>query len=158
MPLSAEQQQKIKTLLADKMASKLDSYGRETTAMPFLSRLIQDNEKIAAYSFIHSLATSLGMSIYEEVSVIIASDTAEAAKRNYRVGGSLSSAQHEGITKIVSGLRDGSRIASITNETQEILAADASGGQPQSRVTLPTFIWCATGASIILKLKPLNPI
>ncbi len=45
--------------------------------MPFLARLIQDAEKIAAYSFIHSMATTLGMSIYEDVSKIIAKETSE---------------------------------------------------------------------------------
>ncbi len=61
--------------------------------MPFLARLIQDNEKIASYSFIHSLATALGMSIYEGVSVILASKTSDECFRNYGVGGVLSKAQ-----------------------------------------------------------------
>jgi len=76
MSLSPKQKEKIKKLLEDKINNKLKSYGRETTSMPFLSRLIQDSEKIAAYTFIHSMATTLGMSIYEDVSVIIASETA----------------------------------------------------------------------------------
>lgn len=75
MPLSKNQKDNIKTLLSKKIENKLKSYGRETTSMPFLARLIQDNEKIAAYSFIHSMATTLGMSIYEDISVIIASET-----------------------------------------------------------------------------------
>ena len=64
MTLSNKQRQDIKILLSKKMDNKLKTYGRETISMPFLARLIQDNEKIAAYSFIHSIATSLGMSIY----------------------------------------------------------------------------------------------
>ena len=87
MALSNNQKQKIRELLSKKVETKLKLYGRETTSMPFLARLIQDNEKIAAYSFIHSIATTLGMSIYEDVSVIIASETAEEAFRNYGVGG-----------------------------------------------------------------------
>ncbi|MFA6862456.1 MAG: TdeIII family type II restriction endonuclease, partial [Dysgonamonadaceae bacterium] len=62
MALSENQKQQIKKLLSKKIEAKLKSYGRETTSMPFLARLIQDNEKIAAYSFIHSMATTLGMS------------------------------------------------------------------------------------------------
>lgn len=87
MALSNTQKEKIRELLSKKIENKLKTYGRETTSMPFLTRLIQDNEKIAAYSFIHSMATTLGMSIYEDVSVIIASETAEEAFRNYGVGG-----------------------------------------------------------------------
>ncbi|WP_423906347.1 TdeIII family type II restriction endonuclease [Candidatus Spongiihabitans sp.] len=61
MALSNSQKQKIEELLSKKIEHKLKKYGRETTTMPFLARLIQDNEKIAAYSFIHSMATTLGM-------------------------------------------------------------------------------------------------
>jgi len=90
MPISSNPKQKIKELLSKKIEAKIKSYERETTSMPFLARLIQDNEKIAAYSFIHSMATTLGMSIYEDVSVIIASETADEAFRNYGVGGAIS--------------------------------------------------------------------
>ena len=59
MALSKEQKAKIIRLLSNKIETKLKKYSRETNSMPFLARLIQDSEKIAAYSFIHSLATSL---------------------------------------------------------------------------------------------------
>jgi len=54
MALSENQKNRIKSLLSEKIERKLKFYGRESTSMPFLARLIQDNEKIAAYSFIHS--------------------------------------------------------------------------------------------------------
>ena len=66
------QKKEIDTLISSKIENKLKNYGRESTSMPFLARMIQDSEKIATYSFIHSISTSLGMSIYEEVSEIIA--------------------------------------------------------------------------------------
>ena len=96
MALSENQKQKIRDLLSSKIQKKLKSYGRETTSMPFLARLIQDNEKIAAYSFIHSMATTLGMSIYEDVSVILASENSEECFRNYGVGGAISKNQKSG--------------------------------------------------------------
>ncbi|MFH1607771.1 MAG: TdeIII family type II restriction endonuclease, partial [archaeon] len=68
MPLTTEQIEEIKKLLRSKLNEKLSKYARETTSMPFLTRLMQDKEKVASYSFIHSLLTTLGMSIYEEVS------------------------------------------------------------------------------------------
>lgn len=40
MALSNNQKHKIKELLAKKIENKLKSYGRETTSMPFLTRLI----------------------------------------------------------------------------------------------------------------------
>ena len=86
MPLSENQRQKIANLLSQKIENKLEKYGKETTSMPFLARLIQDSEKIAAYSFIHSMATTLGMSVYEEVSEIIAVENSEKAHKKYGMG------------------------------------------------------------------------
>ena len=74
--------------------------------MPFLARLVQDNEKIAAYSFIHSLATTLGMSIYEDVSVVLASENSDECFRNYGVGGVISKEQKSVIGKIINELRN----------------------------------------------------
>jgi hypothetical protein len=123
MALSATQKQKIQALLSKKIDAKLKSYGRETTSMPFLARLIQDNEKIAAYLFIHSMATTLGMSIYEEVSVIIAEETTQEAFRNYGVGGAISSSQKQIISNIIAELRNGNRVADINQEMQAVLNA-----------------------------------
>lgn len=63
MSLSKIQKNNIESILTNKIKDKLRRYKRETFSMPFLVRLIQDNEKVVAYSFIHSLSTMLGMSI-----------------------------------------------------------------------------------------------
>jgi len=139
MPLSNNQKQKIRELLSKKIENKLKLYGRETTSMPFLARLIQDNEKIAAYSFIHSMATTLGMSIYEDVSVIIASETAEEAFRNYGVGGAISKEQKTVISNIVSKLRNGDRVAKINEEIKEVLDASAENGEFQKSGNIADF-------------------
>ena len=139
MPLSNTQAQKITELLSAKIEKKLHSYGRETTSMPFLARLIQDNEKIAAYSFIHSLATTLGMSIYEDVSVIIASEHSEEAFRNYGVGGIISDNQKGVISNIVSSLRNNDRIANINQEKCEVLQASTENGQYQKSGNIADF-------------------
>lgn len=87
MALSKIQKQKIRELLEKKIEDKLRRYARESSSMPFLVRLIQDSEKVAAYSFIHSIATTLGMSIYEDVSKIIAEESAEECFTKYDIGG-----------------------------------------------------------------------
>lgn len=113
MALSKNQKDRISELLSQKIEGKLKKYGRETTSMPFLARLIQDNEKIAAYSFIHSLATTLGMSIYEDVSLIIASETSDECFKSYGIGGAISRQQKSVINKIITELRNGNRTADI---------------------------------------------
>lgn len=131
MGLTNKQKEEIRNLLSTKIESKLKSYSRETTSMLFLARLIQDSEKLAAYSFIHSLSTSLGMSIYEEVSVIITKNSSEECFRSYGVGGVISSAQKAVISKIVNELRQNERKANIDNEIQEILLASTENASFQ---------------------------
>lgn len=157
MTLPQDQKQKIKTLLTKKIEDKLKKYGRETTSMPFLARLIQDNEKIAAYSFIHSLATTLGMSIYEDISVIIASGNSQEAYRNYGVGGIISSAQKAIITKITNELREGKRKANIVQEIKEVLAASPNGGRFQKSGNIADFYMRRNNKEYFFEIKTVKP-
>ncbi len=157
MALSDNQKQKIKDLLFHKLEAKLKSYGRETTSMPFLARLIQDNEKIAAYSFIHSMATTLGMSIYEEVSVIIASETAEESFRNYGVGGAISKNQKSVIGNIIAKLRNSEREADISKERDEVLNASSENGEFQKSGNIADFYMKRNGEEYYFEIKTVKP-
>jgi len=157
MALNENQTTRIITLLSNKIESKLKSYGRETTSMPFLARLIQDNEKIAAYSFIHSIATTLGMSIYEDVSVIIASESSEEAFRNYGVGGAISTEQKSVISKIISQLRNGERKANIEEEKREVLSANSNDGQFQKSGNIADFYMKRDGNEYYFEIKTVKP-
>ena len=157
MSLSQRQKDKIRELLSRKIENKLKEYGRETTSMPFLARLIQDNEKIAAYSFIHSLATTLGMSIYEDVSVIIASENADDAFRNYGVGGVVSSSQKTVISKIINELQVGKRKSDINQEVEEVLSASPSGGEFQKSGNIADFYMKKNGKEFFFEIKTVKP-
>ncbi|ARN55678.1 TdeIII family type II restriction endonuclease [Sedimentisphaera salicampi] len=157
MALSYNQVEQIKQLLSEKIENKLSRYGRETVSMPFLARLIQDNEKIAAYSFIHSIATTLGMSIYEDVSVIIASERSQEAYKKYGVGGVLASEQKDRISSIVNELRNGSRDANIENEISEVLSASAQGGEFQKSGNEADFYMKRDGEEYFFEIKTVKP-
>lgn len=157
MALSNEQRTKIKALLTKKIENKLKKYDRETTSMPFLSRLIQDDEKIAAYSFIHSMATTLGMSIYEDVSVIIASSSSQECFRNYGVGGVISREQKSAIAKIITELRNNERTADIKKETKEILKVPATSGKFQKAGNIADFYMLRDGIEHFFEIKTVKP-
>ena len=157
MALSKKQKEKITELLSNKLEAKLQSYGRETTSMPFLARLIQDNEKIAAYSFIHSMATTLGMSIYEEVSVILASETAEECFRNYGVGGVISKNQKSVIGNIIAKLRNDERKADIESEKEEVLKALSENGEFQKSGNIADFYMKRDGEEYYFEIKTVKP-
>ena len=157
MALSNTQKQRIEKLLSEKIDNKLKLYGRETISMPFLARLIQDNEKIAAYSFIHSMATTLGMSIYEDVSVIIASETSEVAFRNYGVGGAISKYQKITISNIISQLRNGNRKANIDKEIKEVLEVSAENGEFQKSGNIADFYMKRNNQEYYFEIKTVKP-
>ena len=93
MVLNKNQKEEIRNLLRKMIKNKLQRYARETTSMPFLTKLMQDEQKVASYSFIHSIATFLGMSVYEDVSMIIAKPNAESVGKKINMNGTISTDQ-----------------------------------------------------------------
>src|SRR3989344_4295569 len=79
MALSKEQKQEIKTYLISKIRAKLAGYDPETNSMPFHFRLL-GKDRMALFSFIHSVNTTLGTSIFEKVGQMIALPHAKEAK------------------------------------------------------------------------------
>lgn len=158
MALSISQKQKIKHLLEIKIDKKLASYLRETTSMPFLSRLIQDSEKVASYSFIHSLATSLGMSIYEDVSKIIAEENSQECFTKYGMGGVLSKQQKSIIASIVRELRNNpTKKSNIQREIKEVLKASASNGTYQKDGNIADFYMKRGNDEYYFEIKTVKP-
>lgn len=157
MSLSQDQIEKIRALLSSKIQSKLDRYARESTYMPFLTRLIQDEEKVAAYSFIHSVATMLGMSIYEEVAKIIAEPLSDEVGVKVDVGGTLSDEQLKVIEKIVSELRDGKRKVNKNKEIEEVLRASAVKGMSYKKDRIADFFMKRGNKEYYFEIKTVKP-
>jgi len=157
LPLNTQQKEEIKELLVKSLENKLKKYKRETSYLPFLAALIQDSEKVAAYSFIHSIATTLGMSIYEQISVIITKDNSEKCFRNYGVGGAISSAQKKVIDKIVNDIRNKSRKSDHKKEIDEVLKASSEGAQFQKDGNIADFYMLKNNIEHYFEIKTVKP-
>jgi len=157
MPLSTIQKEKISTLLEQKIEAKLKRYTRESHSMPFLTRLIQDSEKVASYSFIHSMATTLGMSIYEGVSKIITEETADECFTKYDIGGVLSREQKSVINDIIRKLRNGENKVNHDKEVQLVLNASAKEGTAQSEGRIADFYMLRDGQEYYFEIKTVKP-
>lgn len=125
--------------------------------MPFLDRLIQSPEHVAAYSLVHSIATTLGQSIYEQVSLILARPSAELAKTHVDIGGTLNSLQNAKIVEIVDDLRNGRRKANKKNEVNEILSIDSAGGKHEKRNAQVDFFMKRDGEEFYFEIKTVKP-
>jgi len=157
MALSNNQKNQITSLLEKKIEDKLKRYARETSSMPFLTRLIQDSEKVAAYSFIHSIATTLGMSIYEDVSKIIAEESSKECFTKYDIGGVLSREQKSIIDDIVRKLRNGEKKVDHDQEVKQILNASAKDGKAQKEGRIADFYMLRDGAEHYFEIKTVKP-
>lgn len=157
MPLSNQQKQEIEELLVHTLEKKLRRYNRETSYLPFLAALIQNSEKIAAYSFIHSLATSLGMSIYEQISVIITKNQVQQCFRNYGVGGAISPAQKKVIQNIINEIRNKERKADLKSEIVEVLNASFAGAKFQSDGNIADFYMLKDNEEYYFEIKTSKP-
>lgn len=158
MALSTNQKQKIQRLLEVKIENKLNTYLRESSSMPFLSRLMQDSEKVASYSFIHSVATSLGMSIYEDVSKIIASEHSQECFTKYGMGGVLSREQKSTIANIVRELRNNpNKKSNIRKEIKDVLKASSANGKYQKDGNIADFYMKRDGVEYYFEIKTVKP-
>jgi len=157
MALSKNQKNQITSLLEKKIEDKLKRYTRETSSMPFLTRLIQDSEKVAAYSFIHSIATTLGMSIYEDVSKIIAGESSKECFTKYDIGGVLSREQKSVIDDIVRKLRNGDKKGNHGQEVKQVLSASAKNGKAQKEGKIADFDMLRNGVEHYFEIKTVKP-
>jgi hypothetical protein len=155
--LNENQKEKITVLLSNKLDSKLKRYARESSSMPFLVKLMQDKEKVAAYSFIHSLATTLGMSIYEDVSKIIADEHSSVCFTKYDIGGVISRKQKSVINNILRELRNGDRQCNINEEIKEVLKADSSNGRAQKEGRIADLFMYKDSREYYFEIKTVKP-
>jgi type II restriction enzyme len=127
MSISLEQQQIIKSYLTEKIRNKLNSYNPETNSMPFHYRLLGKN-RMALFSFIHSINTMLGTSIFEKVDELILSHKTKEVKGQYSgLNGYISEKAVICIDSILRDLKSTRRNPCKSKETEEILNVAKEG-------------------------------
>lgn len=108
MALSSQQIKRVEDVLKASLRNKFLNYKPEPASMPFHTRLL-GKDRLALYSFIHSLNTNFGTSIFEPVGLALAQKNFKHAASQHVVGNKISSESQNVIQKIIDGL--------ITTET-----------------------------------------
>jgi len=138
MRLKEQTCEEIRTLLIDIVRSKLKGYKPETNHMPFHFRLL-GRDRYAMFSFIQSMNTTFGISIWEQVAVILAKSAGFQAKRQYDLLGEIDSETEKLIQNIHYELRAGTRSVNKLEEINLIRNSIKKGKpkkDPDSRVDL----------------------
>ena len=118
MALTIQQSKQIKDYLVEKIRRKLATYNPETNSMPFHFRLL-GKDRMALFSFIQSVNTMLGTSIFEQVGKMIAEPRANRAIGQYKeFEGYISSEAVLKIDNIMRDLRSASRKPDKEKETK----------------------------------------
>jgi len=119
MSLSEHQILIIEDTLRQSLRNKFAHYTPETNAMPFHTRLL-GKDRLALYSFIHSLSTNFGTSIFEPVAVSLATGRFKIAKSHIVSGNQISEKVLFLIQKIMDGLTAASEKPNKPNEIEQI--------------------------------------
>ena len=103
MGLSKEQTSNVERVLKNSLRHKFQNYSPEPASMPFHTRLL-GKDRLALYSFIHSLSTNFGTTIFEPVAIVIAKDRFEVAKSHAIAGEYVFEDASREIQRIIDGL------------------------------------------------------
>lgn len=94
MALTKQQIQQVEAVLRNSLRNKFQNYNPEPAVMPFHTRLL-GKDRMALFSFIHSLNTNFGTSIFEPVALVLASTTFKEAKSQATAGTQMSKKHNE---------------------------------------------------------------
>jgi type II restriction enzyme len=106
MSFTSNQIKTIENTIKDSLRKKFAKYNPESSNMPFHFRLL-GKDRMALYSFIQSLNTTFGTSIFEPVAENLANLGFEFAQRQYVVGDSISEKSQHVIQDIINELTTG---------------------------------------------------
>ena len=109
MTISKEVKKEIEDYLIKKLDEKIEDYEPETKYAPFIKSLIRDKSKVATYSLVHSIQTTLGMSMYEQVSQIIAQTTFDKADTQWKAPVGVGMRRRSKIENIITEIGNGKR-------------------------------------------------
>jgi type II restriction enzyme len=134
MTLTDTQKSYIQEVITTCLRNKFQNYNPEPASMPFHYRLL-GKDRIALYSFIHSLSTNFGTSIFEPVAKSLAILRFEDAVLQQIAGTRISSQAHS----IIQNIMDNLSTAAVTpDKPEEIEAIRAVCRQGEMRTVKPT--------------------
>ncbi|HOU44291.1 MAG TPA: TdeIII family type II restriction endonuclease [Anaerolineaceae bacterium] len=157
MPLSKHQIDEIIDLLVTQIRRKLETYNPETNSMPFHTRLL-GKDRMALYSFIQSINTTLGTSVFEQVAVLIGTPRFQRIERQYTIGTQMSSSAQSLIQDLMDGLRTSAIKPDKSRETIDILNVSGEGNSRSVKATrVDLFIIDEHGTEYYIDIKTAKP-
>lgn len=158
MPLSETQRAAVARLLREQIERKLTLYYPETQNMPFHTRLL-GRDRMALFSFVQSLNTTLGVSVFEQTAVIVAQPHFKRAVSQYKeFNNTISSEAQREIQSIVDYLRLAQHKSDKETESARILAVAQKGDiKTIHRPRIDFFVETEDGQEFYFDVKSAKP-
>lgn len=157
MSLSKQQIASIEEVLKNSLRNKFQNYNPEPASMPFHTRLL-GKDRLALYSFIHSLSTNFGTAIFEPVAVTIARDNYKSADSQVIVGDHICEGALFEIQKIIDGLTTATESPNKTKEIEAIRKVCKNGEERKVKPTrVDLFIEDYDGKLFLFDIKTAKP-
>jgi type II restriction enzyme len=134
MSLTEQQIVDVENVLKNALRRKFQNYKPEPAAMPFHSRLL-GKDRMALFSFIHSLNTNFGTSIFEPVAISLAKSKFKRAESQAIAGDKISSKAQMEIQNIMDNL---TTAKTSPNKQKEIEVIKKVARQGEFRKIKPT--------------------
>lgn len=116
MPLSKKLTVEVEEILKSSLRRKFEGYKPEPAHMPFHTRLL-GKDRMALFSFIHSLNTNFGTSIFEPVAKALGASVFNRVETQVEAGNKISTDAQKVIQDIMDSLSTG---ASAPDKKKEI--------------------------------------
>ena len=155
MSIKDRQRNSIEDTIKRVLEAKLNSYQPETKHMPFHYRLL-GRDRMALFSFIQSLNTVFGQSIFEPVAEALASQHFKSVQKQYRIGNRISQAAHNEIQNIINDLSTG-KAANKSTEIDRIRAVCNKGKMNEIRTVKVDLYICDDNEIHLFDLKTAKP-
>lgn len=157
MALSEEQTNNVEEVLRVSLRNKFQNYKPEPASMPFHTRLL-GKDRLALYSFIHSLNTNFGTSIFEPVGLTLAKKNFKMAVSQATAGNQISHAAQVEIQKIINGLITATSTPDKKEEIERIRKVCQIGEMIKVRPTKVDLMFeSKNGAYYLFDIKTAKP-
>ena len=132
MALTKEHRNRVTETIKTCLRYKFQEYIPETDNMPFHYRLL-GKDRMALFSFLQSLNTTFGTSIYEPVAIELAKPIFKEAHTQYKLGNIITRDAQNEIQKIMNDLSIGGEVNKI-RETEILRKAARSGRENKQKM------------------------
>lgn len=157
MALTEAQIRNVEIVLRSSLRNKFQNYNPEPASMPFHTRLL-GKDRMALFSFIHSLNTNFGTSIFEPVAKALAAANFSSALSQQVAGTQISSDAHNVIQGIMDRLATANSNPDKPAEIEAIRSVCQSGEMRTVKLTkVDVKVVGHDGAIFLFDIKTAKP-